>query len=56
MHRVGRFPVNRQSQLREISFKSQQVINEWFDENEITIDIMADIIKRVQMVWRMLFT
>ena len=56
MHRIGRFLVSRWLQLCEISAESQHVIDEWFNKSEITINIIADTIEKVQIIQRMLFT
>ena len=56
MCRVGWFPVNKRPQFYKLSFKSQQVINKWFNKSRITIGIIADTIEKIQMIQRMLFT
>lgn len=56
MNEVGRFPINRRPQRRGLSDENQSIINDWFNQTELTIGDMADTPQRRDAVKRLLYT
>lgn len=53
---IGQFPIDCQAQQRELAATDQVVINEWFDNNGITIGNMADTVEKQNLSKRLLYT
>lgn len=50
------FPVKRRPKPRELSMDDQGLIDQWFDESEITVGPVADTLERRDLVKRLLYT
>ena len=56
LRRIGQFPVDRQSEQRELATTDQIVVNNWFYDSGITIGSMADIVEKQNLSKRLLYT
>lgn len=53
---IGQFPIDCQLQQRELAGTDQVVVNEWFDNDDITIGSMMDTMEKQNLSKRLLYT
>lgn len=56
LRRIGQFPIDRRPQQQELIAVDQAVINQWFDDSDITIGSMADTMEKQNLSKRLLYT